>query len=347
MRLSAAASEGDKGVGSGQPFAPIEVTRLDRLNFLVPERDGLPALARYATLRLADGATRVTGYTEASRGCRHLCRHCPVVPVYNGQFRAVPAEVVLADVDRQVAAGAQHITFGDPDFFNGPTHALRIVERLAAAHPGLTYDVTIKIEHLLRHRAALPRLRDTGCLFVTSAVESVDDRVLAFLEKGHTRADFVEAVEVCRHVGLDLVPTFVPFHPWTTRDGYGDMLETIASLDLVEHVAPIQLTIRLLIPSGSRMLELDDVQRAIGPFDGRTLAYPWRHADPSIDRLHGDVTSLVGSRLAADRRELFHAIADAAGSNARLSAPATRGIARVDEPWYCCAEPNPDQLRIV
>src|SRR5262245_60640329 len=108
---------------------------LPRLRFLVPDRSGLPALSRYSTLRLGDGTNRVVGYTEASRGCRHLCRHCPVVPIYNGQFRVVQPDVVLADIDAQIAAGAQHITFGDPDFFNGPTHAVRVVKGLHERHP--------------------------------------------------------------------------------------------------------------------------------------------------------------------------------------------------------------------
>ena len=138
------------------------------------------------------GARRLVGYTEASRGCRHLCRHCPVVPIYNGQFRVVQPDVVLADMEAQVAAGAEHITFGDPDFFNGPTHAMKIVTALHAKHPAVSYDVTIKIEHLLHHRGLVPRLAETGCAFVTSAVESVDDRVLALFDKGHTREDFVD-----------------------------------------------------------------------------------------------------------------------------------------------------------
>src|SRR5205807_1271261 len=115
------------------------------------------------------------------------------------------------------------------------------------------YDVTIKVEHLLRHRDLLPRLVDTGCVFVTSAVESLDDRVLAILDKGHSRADFIEAVALCRHTGVALVPTFVAFHPWLTLDDYCDLIDTIAALDLVEHVAPIQLAIRLLVPEGSRL----------------------------------------------------------------------------------------------
>jgi hypothetical protein len=134
------------------------------------------------------------------------------VPVYHGTFRAVPVDIVLDDIRAQVDAGAEHISFGDPDFFNGPTHARRIVERLHARFPSLTYDVTIKIEHLLAHATLLPLLRDTGCLFVTSAVESVDDDVLVTLLKGHTRDDFERAVGVCRQVGLTLAPTFVPFH---------------------------------------------------------------------------------------------------------------------------------------
>ncbi len=94
------------------------------------------ALGRYATLLMPDGTRRVAGATDATRGCKHRCRHCPIVPVYDGQFRVVPVDVVLADIDQQVAAGAEHITFGDPDFFNGPTHARRIVEQLHAAPSG-------------------------------------------------------------------------------------------------------------------------------------------------------------------------------------------------------------------
>src|SRR5262249_25300775 len=185
---------------------------LPRIHFLKPDRAGLPALSTYATLQMPNGERRLLGYTEASRGCKHVCRHCPVVPIYDGQFRVVQPDVVLADIDAQVAAGAQHITFGDPDFLNGPTHAMKIVEALHRRHPAVSYDATIKVQHLLEHRALLSRLAGTGCAFVTSAVESVDDRVLAILDKGHTRRGFIDAVASCREAGLTLIPTFVAFH---------------------------------------------------------------------------------------------------------------------------------------
>ncbi len=342
-----------RAIAAGDRVAAADARGVPRIHFLVPDRRGLPPLDRYATLQMPDGSRRLVGSTEASRGCRHLCRHCPVVPVYEGQFRIVPVDVVSADVDAQIAAGARHVTFGDPDFFNGPRHAMRVVERLHAAHPSVTYDVTIKIEHVLKHRRLLGPLRETGCLFVTSAVESVDDAVLARLAKGHTRADFVEAVELCRRAGLTLAPTFVAFHPWLTLSGYCDLLDTIDTLELVGQVAPIQLAIRLLIPRGSKMLTLDEVQALVEGFDAVTLTYRWRHPDPRVDALQQEVAALVGVRAAAERSTVFGEIATLAHDRAGTARPPVRPAAPpvpvpyVSEPWYCCAEPNPDEIMLV
>jgi radical SAM superfamily enzyme YgiQ (UPF0313 family) len=326
--------------------------KIPRLTFLVPDRSGLPPLSRYAALHMPDGTRKVVGSTEASRGCKHLCRHCPVVPVYRGQFRVVQPDVVAADIAAQVAAGADHITFGDPDFFNGPTHAMRIVTAMHAAHPRVSFDVTVKIEHLLQHEDLLPRLAASGCAFVTSAVESLDDRVLAFLDKGHTRADFFNAVDLCRAADLTLVPTFVAFHPWLAPADYCDLLNTIARLDLVDHVAPIQLGIRLLVPHGSRLLELPELRAHLGAFDPATLSYPWMHADPRVDMLHRDVTVLIGTRLTSDRRAIFDEVRMLAHERAELPPPAPLAgrssvVPYLDEPWYCCAEPNADDVRLI
>jgi radical SAM superfamily enzyme YgiQ (UPF0313 family) len=321
---------------SGKPGAQVEpLISLERLKFLPPMRSLLPSLDQYAELRV-NGTRKRSGYTEASRGCKHLCRHCPVVPVYRGAFRVVQAEVVLEDIRRQVSAGAEHITFGDPDFFNGPTHAIRIVEALHREFPRLTYDATIKIEHLQKHRDLLPRLKATGCLFVTSAVESVDDAVLEKLDKGHTRAGFIEVVREFRSVGLTLAPTFIPFTPWTTRQSHHELLELLLELDFVEHVAPIQLALRLLIPQQSPLLELSDVQRVVAGFDDAALLYRWKHPDPEIDMLAERALKLAA--LADSRRDIFRkmwalAADEALPDDFDLMPRAT--IPYMDEPWYC------------
>jgi radical SAM superfamily enzyme YgiQ (UPF0313 family) len=328
-------------------YAPLNRALLDsdtnasiaRLDFRVPDRSGLPPLSKYATLQVGD-ERRTAGYTEASRGCKHHCRHCPIVPVYNGQFRVVSPDVVLADAAAQVAAGARHITFGDPDFFNGPKHARTIVERLARELPGVTYDVTIKVEHLLKHAELLPVLRDTGCAFVTCAVESLDDDVLAKLQKGHTRADFERVVALFRDTGLTLAPTFVAFTPWTTRESYRDLVHTIDRLDLVENVPPIQYAIRLLVPQGSRMLDLPEMRALVGPFDPSSLTYPWSHPDPSVDRLQQDIAAAVGVTLTSSRREMFRRVWELAHDGHPMPAPRDGAMPRatipyLNEPWYC------------
>ena len=244
----------------------------------------------------------------------------------------------------QITAGAQHVSFGDPDFFNGPSHARRVVERLAAEHPGVGYDVTIKIEHLLTHADMLPLLRDTGCLFVTSAVESIDPVVLHALRKGHTREDFVRAVELCRTAGVRLSPTFVPFTPWTTVPGYLDLLDQLRALELEEDVAPIQLGIRLLVTADSALLELDEIRGGIASFDPESLTYPWRHADASVDTLQMQVMHLVSAMREAPRHEIFDAIDAAAHASPRAASPRAHVPAapHMTEAWYCCAEPGPD-----
>ena len=328
---------------------PDRNSQIPRLRFIQPDRSTLLPLARYAALQMPDGARRVVGATDATRGCKHLCRHCPIVPVYRGAFRVVPVDVVLDDIRAQVGAGAQHISFGDPDFFNGPGHARQILERFGLEFPGLSYDVTIKIEHLLAHAGMLPLLRDTGCLFVTSAVESIDDRVLALLRKGHTRDDFVRAVELCRSAGVHLSPTFVPFTPWTTAAGYVDLLEQLSTLGLQEDVAPIQLGIRLLVTADSALLELDEIRNVVHEFDPTSLTWPWRHDDRSVDVLQRDVMQLVTSMRTAPRREAFDALDALARDRARMTRPVPRRSQEASSPtpymteaWYCCAEPGPD-----
>ena len=324
---------------------------LQRQRFQTPERADLPALQRYAFLDLGDGQPRTVGYTEATRGCKHTCRHCPIVPVYGGQFRVIGRDVVLADIRNQVAVGAQHITFGDPDFFNGPGHAIPIIKALHSEFPDLTYDVTIKVEHLRQHADLLPVLRDTGCLFITSAVEAVDDTILNLLGKGHTRAEFIGVTTQLRALGLTLNPTFVAFNPWISVEGYRDLLRVIAELDLVDNVAPIQYAIRLLITAQSALLELPSIKALIHPFDEQALVYPWYHTDPQVDALQQTIIDLVAQAEQAgqSRQTIFAQVwaltEEYVGVLANGAQPETmqaviarekrRFTPRLSEPWYC------------
>jgi radical SAM superfamily enzyme YgiQ (UPF0313 family) len=347
VALLTAFDEGREGLEGREGRAPAPPPRatLARLDFPVPSRTGLPALTRYVSLAHR-GRLVPAGYVEASRGCLHECLHCPIPPVYGGRFFAVPRDVVLEDIRRLVAAGAGHVTFGDPDFLNGPGHARRLVRALHAEFPDVTYDFTAKVEHLLEHRALLPEFAATGCLFVVSAVESLSDLVLANLEKGHSRADVPRALEAVRAAGIALRPTLVPFTPWATLEDYLDLLDFVEAEDLLDQVDPVQYSIRLLVPPGSLLLTRPVMRPWLGPLDSGAFTYRWTHPDPRMDALHRSVSAVVveavrsGEKAAATFQRVRVLAAEAAGVPVRPGGvrrpPPERPIpARLTEPWFC------------
>jgi hypothetical protein len=337
--------------GRGETQTEAE-TSLDKITFMAPDRSKLPPLSQYARLINPDGSEKTVGFAETTRGCKYLCRHCPVVPVYQGKFFVIPADIVLDDIRAQVQAGAQHISFGDPDFFNGPGHALRIVRTLHQEFPDLTYDATIKIEHIVSYPEEIKVLKETGCLFILSAVEAVDDTILALLDKGHSREDFINALAFLREIDINLAPTFVAFTPWTTLDIYLQLLEDIVTWQLIESVAPVQLSIRLLIPAGSYILKLDNIDAIVGDFDAGILGHPWNNPDPRVDELQQQVQSWVtkAESEGLSRPDIFLEIWRLAHRQAGRPVPelnlehAGKPVPRLSENWYCCAEPTCEQL---
>ncbi|PYM61900.1 MAG: radical SAM protein [Candidatus Rokuibacteriota bacterium] len=319
--------------------------RLGRPTLPVPSRAGLPGLKAYAHLEHA-GRRTLVAYVEASRGCRHRCRHCPIPPVYGGRFVVVSPDVVLADARQQVEAGAGHVSFGDPDFLNGPRHALRVAEALHAEFPGVTFDFTAKVEHLLRQRRHLPDLARWGCLFVVSAVESLSDVVLAHLDKGHTRADVHALVGMMRETGIALRPTWVAFTPWTTLGDYREMLDFVAAEGLLDHVDPVQYSLRLLVPPGSLLVGSPAMAPHLRELRAEAFLHHWVHPDPRMDALQDRVATLVaraaeaGEDVAATFDRVGRLADEVAGAAPRLSlsarlAPDRRRPPRLTEPWFC------------
>jgi radical SAM superfamily enzyme YgiQ (UPF0313 family) len=325
VRLAQGASPG--------PRAPLR----GRLRYLLPSRRGLAPLDRYARLELEGGKLEKVGAVETTRGCLHLCRHCPIPPIYQGRFFVIPEETVLRDVRQLVEAGAGHIDFADPDFLNGPGHALAVARAIHHEFPRLSFSFTAKIEHLVKHQRRLPELAELGCLFVVSAVESLSDRVLRELDKGHTREGVFEAHGALRSAGIALRPTFVPFTPWTAREDYADLFHWIAAAGLVEHVDAIQLTLRLLIPPGSLLLGNESLAPVLGELDARALTYQWTHPDPEMDRLQEEAAAVVeeGVALGRSNHEMFHDLAVLVLGDGAEAVPSCRRPPRLTEAWFC------------
>ena len=313
-----------------------------------PSRTGLPALERYAHLAL-QGEERPVGYVEASRGCLHRCTHCPVPVIYDGRIRIAPEDVVQADIEALVEAGARHVTFGDPDFLNGPQHSRRVVAAMHERWPELTFDCTVKVEHILRHAEIWPEFAAAGCLFVVSAFETVHEETLVRLDKGHTAAEAAAAVQLLRRHGIEIRPSFLPFTPWTTLDEVADIVDFVAALDLVPNVDPIQYTIRLLVPQGSLLEPMLAAESRLGPYDAERLSWTWTSDDPAVDELQTRLTALVeGAQTAGEPiTRIYERVREtvwaAAGRRASGVCPPLREAhdalterrPRLTEPWFC------------
>lgn len=357
------------GQGEARPLLDIGPATLGPTP--LPARELLPPLEAYA--RLEQGALcSVAASVEASRGCNHRCRHCPVAALYHGRSRAIELESVLADIAQVVAAGARHVSFADPDFLNRPRHALAVARGLGERFPGVSFDATVKVEHVLRHAALWPELAALGLAFVVSAFESTDDAVLAALDKGHTASDEREAVRVLRSAGIEVRPSWLPFTPWTTPGALAGLLTFSAEADLVWNTDPVQYSIRLLLPRGSLLLDDPDpvlaeaVRAAFGSQGGVggdwAASVPWRHRERRLDELQAEIASLAQSDAAAGRApdesfsRLWSLSLDAGVPLAPEPPPPDDRVAsslrgplrpRLSEPWFCCAEPTSAQLDIV
>ncbi len=317
---------------------------VERPTLPVPHRANLPPLGAYARY-VSRETSELVGYTKASRGCQHLCRHCPIVPVYHGRMFIIPVETVLADIRQQVAAGASHIVFGDADFLNGPTHSLRIARALHTEYPHVTFDFTAKVEHILEHQQLFREFAELGCTFVTTAVESLSDQVLQRLDKGHTGAEVATALGILAQAGIAVQATLVAFTPWTTLDDYLALVDFIQARDLHENIRPVQLSVRLLVPPHSALKEEPGGADWLGELDAANFGYRWQHPDARLDDLHAAVSALVADAEAHDEparttHTRIRALAYAAAGRAAplvcpLAAPDLHRVPRLTENWFC------------
>ena len=356
----------EKPAYAGLPGSTGEaVAYLGRSRFTTPARDLLPPLERYARLVLGD-EERLTGAVEASHGCAHRCRHCPLPVVYDGRLRVVPEDVVVSDVSQLVDMGAKHVTFADPDFLNGPRHAIRVAQAVHSLFPDLTFDFTTKVEHILEQRELWPTMAKAGCLFVVSAFESVDDTTLRILDKGHTAVDESAAVSVLRRHGIEIRPSWLPFTPWTTPSELVAMLDFVVAHDLVANVDPVQYSIRLLLPEGSLLLSAPQVRARLGHYDTDRLSWVWTAEETGLDELQEELAALVeaagtspatlsGEDTFAQVQDRVRAYASSRDTRSPAAGP-RRGSRskgpdgprpRLSEPWFCCSEPTSTQQEAV
>jgi hypothetical protein len=121
------------------------------------------------------------------------------------------------------------------------------------------------------------------------------------------------------------------------------MLAWIRERRLIAHAPVVQLSIRLLIPPNSALLDVCE-PGTLGSLDPANFAYAWRHPDPRMDELQARVTLIAAGEAAGDAQAAFAAVEALAYSLAGWASPHPPREAparlrptppRLTEDWFC------------
>ena len=315
----------------------------------IPDRSPFPEISNYT--HLVKGKNKLfTGSVETTYGCKHSCTHCPVPMQFNGRFKTFSEEKILIDISNQIESGAQHISFDDADFFNGPKYSLKILEKLTKKFPSITYDATIKVEHIIKYQDYFKELTNLNMLFITSAFETTNNRVLKILEKNHTYKDLEQSISISKQYNIDIRPTWMPFTPWTNLVDLINIVTLIEHYELRETVDPIQLTIKLLVPKGSLMLKRPEFKQYIGEYDQDSFTYLWNYENSKVGNLQALLFSYVAENYGIDEKEQYLELIDIIQSFTNTDIIYNKmykyhEVPKLSETWFCCAEPNKIQLQ--
>ena len=314
----------------------------------IPNRQIFPDISNYA--HLVDGSNNlIAGSVETTYGCKHSCTHCPVPISFNGSFKTYSLEKIVSDVENQVKQGAKHISFNDPDFFNGPIHALKILESLNEKFPSITYDSTIKVEHIIKYKKYFKELSSLNMVFVISAFETTNDLVLSILEKNHTSHDLNNSIEISQDFGIDIRPTWMPFSPWTELKDLSNIVKLIEKYELRETVDPIQLTIKLLIPKHSLIIKKPEINKYLGNYEKNSLSFKWKYENNDVEKLQSSLFDFILNNSELDDHKQYLGMVNIIEkcTDTKLLTNSSydfKNVPKLSETWFCCAEPSKIQL---
>jgi hypothetical protein len=229
---------------------------------------------------------------------------------------------------------------------------LDLLREAHSAHPDLTFDVTVKVEHILAHESLWPEMASLGVLLVVSAFESTDDATLEILDKNHTAVDMARAVTVLRSADIHIRPTWLPFVPWTKLQDLVDLVGFLDQNRLWSATDPVQLAIKLLIPEGSLLETHPAIVPHLSSYEPQSLTWSWVFEHPETGRLHKtlDAVAAEGSDCGAEAAETLSMMRERIGDIAGARIPAMPDSAptpRLSESWFCCAEPTAAQAAAV
>ncbi len=189
----------------------------------------------------ATRARGVTAFVTVQEGCDKFCMFC-VVPYTRGAETSRPVNKIVAEVARLADAGVREVTLigQNVNAYHGegpdgrPWSLARLIERVARArgidrlryttsHPR-DMDGDLIAAHRDLHKKLMPQLH--------LPVQSGSDRILAAMNRGHTRADYLDVISRLRAARSDLALSsdFIVGFPGETEDDFAATLSLVGEI---------------------------------------------------------------------------------------------------------------------
>ena len=189
----------------------------------------------------ATRARGVSAFVTVQEGCDKFCTFC-VVPYTRGAEISRPVESIVAEVDRLAEAGVREVTLigQNVNAYHGEgadgqvvaARAAAVSSRRGAGHRAAALHHQSSMRH--GEQACWPRTATCPALMplLHLPVQSGSDRILAAMNRRHTRADYLDIVAQARATQPDIAFTsdFIVGFPGESEDDFR------ATLSLIDEV---------------------------------------------------------------------------------------------------------------
>ncbi|HKW92950.1 MAG TPA: tRNA (N6-isopentenyl adenosine(37)-C2)-methylthiotransferase MiaB [Methylomirabilota bacterium] len=182
-----------------------------------------------------DGGTRLKAFVTVMEGCEKHCTFC-VVPTTRGRERSHPPEVIVEEIRGLAAAGCREVTLlGQTVNAYGrdltpATDLAELLERVNEIDGIERIRFTTSNPYNLTNRL-IRALRDVPkvCEYLHLPLQSGSDRVLARMNRGYTRARYLELIAELKETVPDLALStdLIVGFPGESEEDFAETMEMV------------------------------------------------------------------------------------------------------------------------
>lgn len=140
-----------------------------------------------------------------SRGCPFQCEFCCVTRMFGHRYRMHSVDRVLEELRRVRRAS---VFFYDDNFAASPSRTRQILDRMLSAGLRLEWTAQVRAD-VARDPDLVALMARAGCTRVYVGFESLDDAVLAGMQKHQTAAQVAQAIDVFHRNGIAVHAMFI------------------------------------------------------------------------------------------------------------------------------------------